>query len=87
MIIIRVKIIYMVWEQREVSKIAVLQPLLPRLYRVKNVCFSQLVGVCTEKPGAFSKFPALTQSILSIPLAECFVCGPLLKFRRLQFLL
>lgn len=53
MIIIRVKLLYMVWDVVSMSnrdlEIAVLQLTAPHLYRTFiNVCFSQPLWVCTE---------------------------------------
>lgn len=92
MIIIRVKLIYMVWDVVSMSnrdlEIAVLQLTASHLYRIFiNVCFSQPYGFCIESREPSASPRPSPKVFFQLHLPECFVCGPLLKFRQLMTLL
>ena len=67
MIIIRVKLIYMVWDVVSMSKSPFCS--LPPHTCTETWVLANLSGSVRE-PGTFSKSPALTQSVLSTPLAR-----------------
>ncbi len=67
MIIIRVKLIYMVWDVVSISKLPFCN-LPPHTLQRKG--FSQPSGSVKESRADFSPAPALTQSVLSTPLAR-----------------
>lgn len=83
MIIIRVKLIYMVWDVASISKLPFCS--LSRLPPVqsRNVCFSQQLGSVLSEPGGFSPGPHpkcsfnstcqnALRAVLSSSSADCF---------------